>query len=51
MTKSANGSDIAVKASSAVSEVVAKKWKPDSDGEFVKECLEVVGGIICPEKK
>jgi hypothetical protein len=50
MTKSTNDSEIAVKASYAVSEIIAKKLKPYSDGEFVKECLEVVGDIICPEK-
>jgi ribosomal protein S4 len=52
MTKSKNDSEIAVKASYAVSEIIAKRLKPYSDGEFVlKKCLEVVGDIICPEKK
>jgi hypothetical protein len=51
MTKRTNDSEIAVKTSYAVSEVIAKSLKPYFDGEFVKACLEAVGGIICPEKK
>jgi ribosomal protein S4 len=51
MTKSTNDSEIAVKASYTVSEIIAKRLKLYSDGKFVKECLEVVGDIICPEKK
>jgi hypothetical protein len=50
MTKSTNDSEIAVKASYADSAVIAKRLKPYADGKFVKECLEVVGDIICPEK-
>jgi hypothetical protein len=51
MTKSTNDSEIAVKASYTVSEIIAKRLKPYSDGQFVKECLEVVGDIMCPEKE
>jgi hypothetical protein len=51
MTKRTNDSEIAVKESYAVSEIIAKRLKPYSDGEFVKECLEVVGDIVCPGKK
>jgi hypothetical protein len=51
ITKSTNDSEIAVKASYAVSEIIANRLKPDSDGEFVKGCLEVVGDIIFLEKK
>jgi hypothetical protein len=51
MTKSTNYSEITVKASYALSENIAKRLKPYSDGEFVKECLEVVGDFICPEKR
>jgi hypothetical protein len=50
-TKSTNDSEIAVKASYAVSEITSKRMKPYSEGKFVKECLEVVGDIIYPEKK
>jgi ribosomal protein S4 len=51
ITKSTNDSEIAVKASYAVSEIIAKRLKPYADDEVVKECLEVVGDITCPEKK
>jgi hypothetical protein len=51
MTKSTNDSEIAVKASYAVSEITAKRLKPDSDGEIVKECLEVVGTSYIQKKK
>jgi hypothetical protein len=51
MTKSTNGSEITVKASYAVSEIIPKRWKLYSDGEFVKECLEVVGGHHKSRKK
>jgi hypothetical protein len=51
MTKSTNDSEIAMKASYAVSKIIAKRLKPYADEEFVKECLEVLGDIICPEKK
>jgi hypothetical protein len=50
MIKSTNDSEIAVKASYAISKIIAKWLKPYSSGEFVKECLEVVGNIIYPEK-
>jgi hypothetical protein len=39
MTESRNDSEISVKASYAVSEIIPKRLK-----EFVKECLEVRGG-------
>ena len=40
-----------VAASYIVAEVIAKKSKPFSDGEFVKECLHRVADVLCPEKK
>ena len=40
-----------VAASYIVAEVIAKKSKPFSDGEFVKECLNRVVDVLCPEKK
>jgi hypothetical protein len=40
-----------MKATYSVSKIIAKRLKPYPDGEFVKECLEVVGDIIRPEKK
>ena len=39
------------KASYAVSSLIAKKMKPFTDGEFVKDCLMEVVQIVCPEKK
>jgi hypothetical protein len=51
MAKSTNDSEISVKTSYAVSEIIAKRWKPYSDGEFVKEYFEVVWDNICRERK
>ena len=31
--------------------MIAKKSKPFSDGEFVKECLHRVADVLCPEKE
>jgi hypothetical protein len=50
MTKSTNDSETAMKASYAVSKIIAKRLKQYADEEFVKECLEVVRDVICPEK-
>lgn len=44
-------SALIVKASYTVSNLIAKKMKPFTEGEFVKECLEQVAEILCPEKK
>ncbi|XP_023227897.1 general transcription factor II-I repeat domain-containing protein 2A-like [Centruroides sculpturatus] len=43
--------DSFVKASFVVANLIAKKSKPFSDGEFIKECMENVADIICPDKK
>jgi hypothetical protein len=51
MRKCTNDSEIAVKAIYAVSEIIAKRLKPCSDGDFVKDCLEAVGDIIYQEKR
>ena len=40
-----------VAASHIVVEVIAKRCKPFSDGEFVKECFLRVEDVLCPEKK
>ncbi|XP_041442018.1 general transcription factor II-I repeat domain-containing protein 2-like [Xenopus laevis] len=40
-----------VKASYVVTYLIAKKSKPFTDGEFIKQCMESVADIICPEKK
>ena len=34
-----------------VSELIRKRMKPFTVGEFVKECLRTVIDIVCPEKK
>lgn len=39
------------KASYIVSSLIAKKSKPFIDGEFIKECLESVADVMCPDKK
>ena len=39
------------KASYVASSLIAKKMKPFTDGEFVKECLMNVVEIVCPEKR
>ena len=38
-------------ASYIVAEVIAKKSKPFSDREFVKECLHCIADVLCPKKK
>ncbi len=49
-SKSGNEVKNATKASYLVSELIAKKMKPFSDGEFVKECVQVIVETLCPEK-
>jgi len=44
-------SEQATKASYAISQIIAKRAKPFSDAEYVKECLNAVVEVICPEKK
>ena len=44
-----NPSDI-VKASFNISNLLAKKLKPFSEGEFIKECIIVAVQQICPKK-
>src|SRR5277367_463258 len=41
----------AVHASFSVAQISAKRGKPFSDGEIVKECLEAVADVMFPEKK
>ena len=40
-----------VKASYLGAKIIAKKSKPFSDGEFVKECFVQVADVFCPDKK
>ena len=39
-----------VRASYVVSDLIAKKLKPHSDGEFVKECLVATAELLAPDK-
>lgn len=39
-----------VHASYVVTELIAKKLKPHSDGEFVKECLFAEAELLAPDK-
>ncbi|XP_050507868.1 general transcription factor II-I repeat domain-containing protein 2A-like [Diabrotica virgifera virgifera] len=34
-----------------IAEAIAKRSKPLSDGEFVKECLEMFASVACPEQE
>lgn len=40
-----------IKASYVVANLIAKKSKPFTDGEFIKKCMEGVAEVICPDKK
>ena len=42
---------IVTKASYVVSSLIAKKSKPFIDNELIKECLESVADVLCPDKK
>ena len=44
-------SEKATKASYVVSQETAKRMKPFSDAECMKECLNAVVEVVCPEKK
>ena len=44
-------SETAVRASYVIAEEIAKKRKPFSDGEFIKDCMMRAAEIVCPDKK
>ena len=46
-----NSGDSTVKASYVIAYLIAKKSKPFTDEEFIKQCIESMADIICPEKK
>ena len=50
-TKQLTMQDALAKASFMVSYKLAKRNKPFSDHEFIKECMSNVAGIMCPEQK
>ena len=43
--------DSTVKASYVVAYLIAKKSKPFTDGEFIKQCIESMVDTVCPGKK
>ena len=47
--KVATEADDCVKASYVIAQKIAKKSKPFSDGEFVKECLVSAAECVCPK--
>lgn len=47
--RQSNIQEAATKASFMVAHMLAKRNKPFSDGEFVKECMLQVVNVLCPE--
>jgi hypothetical protein len=43
--------ETALQASFIISQIIAKKSKPFTDGEYVKECIMKAAEILCPEKQ
>lgn len=50
-TRISSESEGATKASFIIAEEIAKASKPFSEGEFIKDCLEKVCSVVCPDKK
>lgn len=50
-TRSNADSESIVKVSYIISEQIAKKSKPFTDGEFVKQCMESAAEVLCPTQK
>ena len=50
-TNTNSESEKAVRASFAISKLIAKKYKPFTDSEFIKECVITLAQIMCPEKQ
>lgn len=44
-------SEASVKVSYIISEKIAHKSKPFTDGEFIKECMEAAADVLCPSQK
>ncbi|KAI6652455.1 General transcription factor II-I repeat domain-containing protein 2A-like [Oopsacas minuta] len=44
-------SETATKISFLITEAIAKSGKPLSEGEFVKDCLDIFTSVACPNKK
>ena len=49
--KASKQANAAAKVSYIVRQLIAKRLKPFSDGEFMKECTDAVIDCMCPEKK
>ena len=43
-------SEAATKVSFLISEAIAKRGKPLSDGDFVKDCVDIFTSVVCPDK-
>ena len=41
----------AVKASFIIAEEIGGVCKPFTEGEFIKNCIEKVCNVVCPDKK
>src|SRR6218665_3403845 len=50
-TNVSQSSEDSVKASFAISEMIAKSSRPFTEGLFIKECLLKASDILCPGKK
>jgi phosphopantetheinyl transferase (holo-ACP synthase) len=50
-TVSTKSNEAAIHASFAISQITAKKSKPFTDGEYVKECIMKAADMLCPEKQ
>ncbi|KAG0715324.1 General transcription factor II-I repeat domain-containing protein 2 [Chionoecetes opilio] len=48
--KQATEADKVTRASYEVSRILARRMKPFTDGDFIKECIMVVIDSLCPEK-
>ena len=46
-----NQSEGAVQASFIIAEQIARACRPFTEGEFIKNCIDKVGNVVCPEKK
>ena len=44
-------SEAATRVSFLIAETIAKKGKPFSDGQFVKDCLQIFTDVVLPDKK
>ena len=47
--KSTQDSEVATETSFQISLLIAKRCKPFTDGDFIKDCFEIASKKICPE--